>query len=114
MSLDERLDTLTPLQRDICEALLARLPEVGDVHVEPVRVGFFLKHGRTFASLRLRKSGMRLYVMLPRRLDHPRLTATRSDRSSSRVGHATTLKSAEDIDDDVIRWLAESYASSEM
>jgi hypothetical protein len=113
MSLDERLDTLTPIQRAICEAIHARLPEIGDVLFEPVRVGFFLKHGRTFASLRLRRSGMRLYVMLPRLLDHPRLSSSRGDRGSSRVGHATTLKAATDVDDDVMRWLAEAYASSE-
>ncbi len=114
MSLDDRLDTLTPLQREICEAILARLPEVGDVLVEPVRVGFFLKHGRTFSSLRLRKSGIRLLIMLPRTLDHPRLTYSRSSQSPTRIAHSTTLKSATEVDDDVMRWLAESYASSEM
>ena len=50
------------------------LPRIGDVQVEPVRVGFFLKRGRMFASLRLRKAGMRLLIMLPRRIDHARLT----------------------------------------
>ena len=114
LSLGERLDTLTPLQREICEAVLARLPEVGDVLVEPVRVGFFLKHGRTFSSLRLRQSGIRLLIMLPRRLEHPRLSSSRSSQSPGRVAHSTTLRAAAEVDDDVMRWLAESYASSEM
>ncbi len=112
MSLEDRLASLTPLQRAICEAILARLPEIGDVLVEPVRVGFFLKHGSTFASLRLRQSGIRLLVMLPRRLDHPRLSYTRSYSSSGRMPHATTLRSASEVDGDVVRWLAESYVSS--
>lgn len=114
MALGERLDALTPLQREICEAVLSRLPEVGDVHVEPVRVGFFLKHGRTFSSLRLRRAGIRLLIMLPRRLDHPRLSSSRSNQSPGRIAHSTTLRSAAEVDNDVMRWLAESYASSEM
>jgi hypothetical protein len=112
MSLDDRLASLTPIQRAICESILARLPEVGDVNVEPVRVGFFLKHGSTFASLRLRRDGMRLLIMLPRRLDHARLSAPRSSSSPVRVPHATTLRSTAEVDDDIMRWLAESYASS--
>ena len=112
MSLEERLGLLTPVQREICEAILACLPRVGDVHVEPVRVGFFLKHGRIFASLRLRRDGMRLLVMLPRRLDHARLSTSRSNQSPSRIAHATTLRHPSEVDRDVVRWLAESYASS--
>jgi GT2 family glycosyltransferase len=114
MSLEDRLASLTPSQRAICEAILARLPEVGDVNVEPVRVGFFLKHGSTFASLRLRRDGIRLLIMLPRRLDHPRLSSSRSSSSSGRMPHATTLHSTAEVDDDVVRWLAESFASSEL
>jgi hypothetical protein len=112
MSLDDRLSSLTPLQREICEAVLAMLPTIGDVRVEPVRVGLFLKHGRVFASLRLRQAGMRLLILLPRRLDHPRLSYSRSDSSPSRVAHGTTFRDASEVDDDVRRWLAESYESS--
>lgn len=114
MPLAERLKTLDANQRAICEALLARLPTIGDVLVEPVRVGFFLKHGTTFASLRLRKAGIRLLVMLPRQLDHPRLSSTRSLGGTGRIPHSTTLKSPADVNDDVMSWLAESYVSSEM
>jgi|CXWL01.1.fsa_nt_gi hypothetical protein len=110
-SLEDRLALLTPLQREICEAILALLPQVGDVKVEPVRVGLFLKHGRTFASLRLRRAGMRLLIMLPRRLDHPRLAYSKSN-STSNIAHGITLRAASDVDADVQRWLAESYASS--
>ena len=111
-SLEDRLALLTPLQREICEAVLALLPNIGDVKVEPVRVGLFLKHGRIFASLRLRQSGMRLLILLPRRLDHPRLTYSKSNSSPSRIAHGTTLRTPSDVDADVMRWLAESYASS--
>ena len=112
MSLDERLALLDPNQRAICEAVLKMLPKIGAVHVEPVRVGFFLKHGPIFASLRLRRAGMRLLIILPRRLEHPRLSASRQRDGSSRIPHATTIRSAREVDADVQRWLAESYASS--
>jgi hypothetical protein len=113
MSLDDRLDALDPNQRAICEEVLKMLPRIGDVHVEPVNVGFFLKHGRTFASLRMRRAGMRLLIMLPRPLDHPRLSYSRRRMdASSRIAHATTLRSASEVDGDLRAWLAESYASS--
>jgi hypothetical protein len=114
MSLEQRLDALDPNRRAICEAILELLPRIGDVHVEPVNVGIFLKHGRTFASLRLRKKGIRLLVMLPRPLDHPRLSyARRGTYRSGSLAHATTLHSAAEVDADVRAWLAESYASFE-
>ena len=90
MSLEDRLDALDPNQRAICEAVLKLLPRIGDVHVEPVNVGLFLKHGRTFASLRMRRAGMRLLIMLPRPLDHPRLSYSRRADGTSRIAHATT------------------------
>ena len=105
------LSSLTPDQRAICEAVLRLLPKIGPVHVEPVKVGFFLKRGSTFASLRMRRAGMRLSIMLPRPLDHPRLSHPRAGRSSSRIHHWTLLRSAKDVDRDVRAWLAESYAS---
>ncbi len=114
MSLDERLASLDPNQRAICEAVLKLLPRIGDVQVEPVRVGLFLKRGSTFASLRLRRAGMRLLVMLPRVLDHPRLSSSRPGRrAASRIPHATTLRTPADVDTDVRSWLAESYASTQ-
>jgi len=112
MTLDERLALLEPRQRAICEAVLARLPEIGDVQVEPVRVGLFLKRGSVFASLRLRRAGMRLLVMLPRVLDHPRLSHTKVRSGTLRIPHATTLRHSDDVDDTVLSWLAESYSTS--
>lgn len=114
MSLEERLGSLDANQRAICERILQMLPRIGDIEVEPVGVGFFLKRGVTFGSLRLRKTGIRLLVMLPRRLDHARLSASRPGRGANKIAHATTLRSAAEVDDDVRSWLAESYASSEV
>ncbi|MBI5290110.1 MAG: hypothetical protein HY873_14140 [Chloroflexi bacterium] len=113
MTLDERLASLDPNQRAICGAVLKLLPRIGEVQVEPVRVGLFLKHGSVFASLRLRRAGMRLLVMLPRPLDHPRLSHPRISRGSSRIPHSTTLRGREDVDNTVMSWLAESYASTD-
>jgi len=113
MTLDERLALLDSNQRAICEALLARLPEIGDVQVEPVRVGLFLKHGSVFASLRMRRAGMRLLFMLPRPLEHPRLSYPRVRRGTTRIPHSTTLVGPKDVDDVAMSWLAESYARSD-
>jgi hypothetical protein len=111
MTLDDRLSSLTPEQRAISEAVLRLLPKIGPVHVEPVKVGFFLKRGSTFASLRMRRAGMRLSIMLPRPLDHPRLSHPRVSRPSTRIHHWTLLRSPKDVDREVRAWLAESYAS---
>lgn len=93
------------------EAVLAHLETVGPVHVEPVSVGILIKRVRTFAELRPRPDRVMLSVLLSRTVQHPRI-AKRLRTSGRRVGHFVELRSPGDVDDDVRRWLTESYLDS--
>lgn len=52
MSLEEYFSSGQPFERPIFDAVMAHLSGLGDVWVEPVSVGIFLKRGTTFAQLR--------------------------------------------------------------
>ena len=59
MSIDEYFSTGPPHERPVFEAVMAHVDGLGPVHVEPVSVGIFLKHGRRFAELRPMQNGWR-------------------------------------------------------
>ena len=52
MTLDGYFGTGPARERPIFDAVIAHLETLGDVHVEPVSVGIFLKRSRGFAQLR--------------------------------------------------------------
>lgn len=100
--------------RAIFEAVAATLAEIaevpGDVHVEAVGVGILFKRGRTFAELRPRRAGMALSFWLPRIDSHPRITRRMfAQGNRSRASHVVPLLSADDVDESIRNWLAESY-----
>ena len=99
-----------PGDRAIYDAIMERLP--GDVHVDAVSVGVFLKAQRKIAELRPRARGrMALYLVLPRPLDSPR--AGRAEKiSTERWGHRITLSGPGDVDDELGEWIAEAYAAA--
>jgi hypothetical protein len=103
--------TIDPEFREIHERVAAILEEMGPVVIEPVEVGIFFKKRGVFVELRPRKSGgWDLTFVLPRRLDHPRITRrTRMSKKGERTSHALVVHSHDDIDDDVQEWLAEAY-----
>jgi hypothetical protein len=96
--------------RAIYDAIMDRLP--GDVHVDAVSVGVFLKAQRKIAELRPRQRGrMALYLILPRPLETPR--SGRPEKISlGRWGHRITLTGPDDVDDELGGWLAEAYAAA--
>jgi len=110
MTLDEYFSTGPARERPIFEAVKAHLDTVGPVHVEPVSVGIFIKRGRTFVELRPMQKWVALSFVLPRSVDHSRIT--RRIGSGGRTFHFVRLYGPEDVDDDVCAWLTESYLDS--
>jgi Domain of unknown function (DUF5655) len=111
MSLEEYFSTGPERERPIFEAVMRHLDTVGPVHVEPVSVGIFLKHGRTFAELR----PMTRWVALSFALSHPvaHKTMTRKvQQYNGRHYHVANLRGPEDLDDALCGWLTEAYLSS--
>lgn len=74
MSLEEYFSTGPPHERPVCEAVLDYVESMGQVHIEPLSVGIFLKKAQTFAQLRPMQKWVALSFGLARRIDHPTIT----------------------------------------
>ena len=98
-------------QRVIYAAIEAHLRSLGELHVDAVRVGVFLKHERKLAEVRPKVKWLSLDLFLPRELDHPRI-ARRLKVSADRTMHTIKLVSAEDVDAEVQAWLTEAYLAA--
>ena len=99
-------------ERPIFDAVIAHLETLGDVHVEPVSVGIFLKRSRGFAELRPKVNWIELSFGLERRVEHQRIT--RIMRASDvRTYHCVRLREPSDVDADVRDWLTEAYFAVE-
>lgn len=110
MSLDGYFATGPAHERPIFDAVMAGLKQVGPIHVEPVSVGIFLKHGGTFAELRPMRQWVALAFSLRRRVHHPRITR-KVMSYHGRYYHVANLRSPDDFDDQLRDWLVEAYVS---
>ncbi|GAA4209499.1 DUF5655 domain-containing protein [Actinocatenispora rupis] len=97
-----------PGQRAAYEEVLRFLRTLGDVYADVVRVGVFLKSRRTLAELRPMSRWLALYLVLPRRLGHPRVTRVLR-MSADRTANVVRLTGPSDVDDELRGWLAEAY-----
>ena len=111
MSLDEYFATGPERERPIFEAVMRHLEPVGPVHVEPVSVGIFLKRARSFAELRPMRQWVALSFSLPYRAQHPRITR-KVQLYGRRYFHVVNLRSADDLDAQILQWLTEAYLQS--
>jgi hypothetical protein len=111
MTLDEYFSTGPPRERPIFEAVMAHLDTVGDVYVEPVSVGIFLKRTRNFAELRPKTNWVALSFSLRRRVTHP-LIKRKVMEYHGRYYHVVNLDDPGDIDDEIRDWLTEAYLDS--
>ncbi len=103
-----------PATRPIYDALLALLPDVGEIEVQARKTYVaFLTPKRTFAALvpttKTRSDlGLRLPATQPAA---GKLEAAKNFPQSS-VTHKIGLASAADIDDEVVGWIKRSYAEN--
>jgi Domain of unknown function (DUF5655) len=108
MSLDDYFATADERERPIFDAVLAHLDFLGDVHVEPVAVGIFLKRDRSFVELRPMRKWVALSFPFPRRIESPRI-ARKPVLAGSRWYHVVNVETAAQIDDEVRDWLTEAW-----
>ena len=112
MTIDDYFSTGPPRERPIFEAVMAHLETLGDVHVEPVSVGIFLKRSRGFAELRPKVNWIELSFGLSRTIDHPKIARV-IHASGTRTYHFVKLRDPDDVDSDVCDWLTEAYLALE-
>ena len=111
MSADEYYADLPAFHREVQEAVVAQLQTIDDVHVELVSVGVLIKHGSTIVELRPMRDWLALTIVLPRRVQHSRITRTIPMPNGGAV-HGIRIRSAADIDDTIRTWLDEAMLSS--
>ena len=76
--------------------------------VEPVNVGVFFKTKRNFVELRPKTRWMDLTFGMNRRVEHPRISRTMKT-NTSRTYHAVRLTGVEDVNEELLSWITESY-----
>jgi hypothetical protein len=108
MGLDEYLATGPPFERPVVEAVLAHVSTLGEVHVEPVSVGVFVKANGSWLELRPLNKWVAMSFPLPRVVHSSRFTRKVAPWGG-RYYHFVNLRSASDVDDEVRSWLTESY-----
>ena len=111
MTLEEYFSTGPAHERPVFEAVMEHVDGLGPVHVEPVSVGIFLKHGRRFAELRPMQKWVALSFSLRRRVSH-RLIVRKPISYGGRYYHVANVRGPDDIDDDIRGWLTEAYLSA--
>lgn len=87
------------------------LRSLGPLVTEAVEVGVFFKKVRTFAEVRRRRDGLSLEMLLSRRLASPRVSKVLG-QPGRRAAHFFVVRDIDDIDDEILDWLAEAYDAS--
>jgi hypothetical protein len=111
MSLEEYFSTGPAHERGVFEAVMQHLDTVGEVHVEPVSVGIFLKRARTFCELRPMQHWVALSVSLRHPVTH-RTLVRKVMPYGGRYFHIFNIRERSDIDDQMKAWLTEAYLDS--
>jgi hypothetical protein len=111
LTLEEYFSTGPEFERPIVERILAHLRSLGDVRVEAVQVGVFVKRAGTFVELRPQRHRVALSMLLPRPIEHPRIVR-RVPVSGGRTACFVHLSSPSDVDDDMLAWLTESFLAA--
>ncbi|MGH9274480.1 MAG: DUF5655 domain-containing protein [Acidimicrobiales bacterium] len=108
MALEDYFATGPPYERPIFDAVMAGLAGVGPVHVEPVSVGIFLKRSRTFAELRPMTKWVAVSFALERTLTSARIARKVYDAGRAKY-HVVNVRTADEVDDQLLEWLREAY-----
>ena len=111
MTLEEYFSTGPERERPIFDAVMAHLRTLGEVQVEPVSVGIFIKKSGSFIELRPMQKWVSMTFPLNRPLQHPRIR-TKPMRSGSRTWHRVDLRDADDLDDAIKQMLTESWMAT--
>jgi uncharacterized protein DUF5655 len=107
-SVDATFRDRPPEQRAICDAIVEHLRELGEVHVDAVQVGVFLKSDRKIAELRPKSKWLECTLYLPYVIDDARV-ARSMQLGAHRQVNFVKLRTVDDVDDEFLAWLSEAY-----
>lgn len=110
LRLDDYFATADERERPVFDAVLAHLHSLGDVHVEPVAVGIFIKRDGSFVELRPMTKWVALSFPFPRRIQSARI-ARKPVLAGARWYHVVNLLDSNEVNDEVRDWLTEAWHS---
>lgn len=108
MTVEDYFATGPPHERPVYDAVMAGLAGVGPIHVEPVSVGIFLKRSRTFAELRPMTRWVAVSFALERTVASARIARKVYDAGRAKY-HVVNVRTADEVDDQLLAWLTEAY-----
>ena len=94
---------------EIYKALLSRLAEIGPHEVDPKKTSLHVTRGHAFLGIEPRKGGLLINVVSREGLRSDRVR--KAERLSSRRFHnEVLLRAPDDVDEELMAWVAEAYA----
>jgi hypothetical protein len=111
-TLDEHLRTASAEVAPLVRRFVELVELCGPFALAPTKTRIGFKVRMTFAALTPRRRWLDGHVVLRRRLDHPRFRRIDSLGPRTHVHHFR-LYSLEELDDEVLDWVRESYAAGE-
>lgn len=101
-----------PEVRELFDAFLAALEEIGPVEVLPqkTRIAFHVR--MSFAQVTPRKDGLEGHFVLTRRVENPRFLEVTTFSRRNHL-HRFRIRRPEEIDAEFMAWMREAYAVGE-
>lgn len=99
-------------ERPVHDVVLGHLRGLGDVHVEFVSVGVFVKRGGgNFVQLRTMTRWVAVHLWMPRVLDDGRI-ARKVQPVGRRWHHVVNVRDPGEVDEQLLGWLTEAHAAA--
>ena len=98
-----------PVSMEIYNALVAQLRRFGEFRVDAVKTSINLIHKYHFGSVTVQDEGLRLGFVSDEPIRSSRIVQTQ-ELGPNRVGHSVKLKSAAEVDDELLGWLRTAHA----
>lgn len=109
-TVEETFAPWPPHYLEIYRAIEEHLDSLGPLHADAVKVGVFLKSDRKIAEIRPKARSLQLALVLPRMVQDPRVS--RHFRMPEQTWHMIKLTSLDDVDEQLLDWLAEAYLAA--
>jgi hypothetical protein len=104
------LDKLSPQVAPLYDRFVNLLQGMGPVTILPTQSRVDFQHRIIFASVQFLQDEMRVQLVLPHRVDDPRMVRIEVF-SEDKIAHTVVLRSTDDFDARFSNWLQESYES---
>ncbi len=98
-----------PVSMEIYNALVAQLRRFGEFRVDAVKTSINLIHKYHFGSVTVQDEGLRLGFVSDEPIRSSRIVQTQ-ELGPSRVGHSVKLRSASEVDGELLDWLRTAHA----